>query len=177
VRDSTTGQFSRTKVAAVQPGDVLAASGKSTVRVRCVVRIALDAELDPLLRFSEGLQITPKHPVRVAGGQWCRPKDLPGAQRMEPENLFASKDGCAKKYHVYNFLLDKTHVITVNGMECVTWGHGLTDQGVGHPYFGNMAAVERDLSAMRGWSSGVVSVGGCCRDLVTHRIVGLCSAV
>ena len=177
VRDSTTGQFSRTKVASVRPGDVLAASGKSTARVRCVVRIALDAELDPLLHFSEGLQITPKHPVRVAGGQWCRPKDLPGAQRMKPENLFTSKGGCAEKYHVYNFLLDRTHVITVNGMECVTWGHGLTNQGVDHPYFSNMAAIERDLSAMQGWSSGVVSVGGCCRDLVTHRIVGLCSAV
>jgi len=177
VRDITTGRFTRTKVASVQPGDVLAASGKSTARVRCVVRIALDANSKPLLRLSEGLQITPKHPVRVAGGEWCRPKDLPGAQRMEPENLFTSKGGCAKKYHVYNFLLDRTHVITVNGMECVTWGHGLTDQGVDHPYFSNMAAIERDMSAMRGWSSGVVSVDGCRRDLVTHRVVGLCSAV
>merc|ERR1712224_633254 len=98
VRDIETGRFTHTKVASVQPGDVLAASGKSTARVRCVVRIALDAQSEPLLSLPRGLQITPKHPVRVAG-QWRRPKDLPGAKRMEPENLFASKGGSTKKYH------------------------------------------------------------------------------
>merc|ERR1719152_550202 len=119
VRDVTTGRFTRTRVASVQPGDVLAASGKSTARVRCVVRIALDANSKPLLRLSDGLQITPKHPVRVAGGQWCQPKDLPNAQRIHPAQLISTNEEDKEKYLVYNFVLDSAHVITVNGMECV----------------------------------------------------------
>lgn len=174
VQDSATGRFVRTKITSVRPGDVLATTGGSTARVRCVTRIALNAKSDPLLRLPCGLQITPKHPVRMAGGQWCRPKDMSDAQRIQPEHLFREGNN---KYFVYNFLLDSTHVVTVNGIECVTWGHGMTDPSISHPYFGDMTAIERDLSSMSGWTSGFVSVDGCRRDLVTHKVVGLCCAV
>lgn len=177
VQDTATGRFRRTKITSVRPGDMLATTGESTAQVRCVARILLNAKSEPLLRLPGGLQITPKHPVRMAGGQWCRPKDLPNAQRIQPAQLISTNEEDKDKYLVYNFVLDSAHVVTVNGMECVTWGHGLTDPTTAHPYFGDMNAIERDLSAMPGWASGFVSVGGCRRDQVTHKVVGLCSAV
>merc|ERR1711939_541401 len=150
VQDTATGRFRRTKITSVRPGDMLATTGESTAQVRCVARISLNAQSEPLLSLPGGLQITPKHPVRVAGGQWCRPKDLPNAQRMQPEHLVSTNPADEEKYLVYNFLMDNTHVVTVNGMECVTWGHGLTEPNVTHPFFGDMNAIERDLSTMPG---------------------------
>jgi hypothetical protein len=37
---------------------------------------------------------------------------------------------------VYNFVLDKSHIVLVDGVECVTWGHELTEEGVQHAYYG-----------------------------------------
>lgn len=161
------GNLKPTEVTAVRPGDVVSVAGNSTALVRCVARIARDAALEPLLRLPNGLEITPKHPVRMAGGQWCRPRDLPGAQRVKTT-------GASGIYHVYNFVLDSTHVLIVNNMECVTWGHGLSDSDAAHPYFGDMTAIERDLSGMPGWARGAVRIAGCHRDVVTHQVVGLC---
>ena len=57
---------------------------------------------------------------------------------------------------VYNFVLDRYHIVLVNGMECVTWGHGLTEAGVQHEYYGSQKII-KDLVSLPGWSSGSVS--------------------
>jgi len=73
---------------------------------------------------------------------------------------------------VYNFVLDSCHVLMVNGVECVSLGHGLTEPGVAHPYYGNL--ILRDLVELPGWSAGLVNVEFCIRDIDGH-CVGLTS--
>ena len=61
--------------------------------------------------------------------------------------------------HVYNLVLEGTddHVPLVNGVGCVSLGHGLTGAVVGHDYYGS-AAVLRDLSEQPGWRQGEVTL-------------------
>ena len=38
--------------------------------------------------------------------------------------------------YVYNFVLDRSHILLVNDYECVTLGHDLKDEFIQHPYYG-----------------------------------------
>ncbi len=52
---------------------------------------------------------------------------------------------------VYSFILDDGHVMLINGVECISMGHGFTDNDVvKHEFFGTQRIVE-DLKAKRGW--------------------------
>merc|ERR1719240_2538543 len=98
-----------------------------------------------------GLTITPGHPVRI-NGEWMRSRDVPGGS--------VTSNSCSC---VYNFVLDHCHTLLVDGIECVTWGHGITGDVVGHPYFGSSRII-RDLARMPGWKQGLVCVDGFLRD-------------
>merc|ERR1740139_1906389 len=109
-----------TQITAVKKGDIIStADGLATVKL--VAKIARDR---PLVRLSCGLTITKKHPVRV-NGVWMLPKDLSGVREVENTTGF-----------VYNFVLDRSHIVLVNGVECITWGHGFEDPVVAHRYYG-----------------------------------------
>jgi len=88
-----------------------------------------------------GLTITEGHPIRV-GGEWVKPGEVRGGGRVD--------GGC-----VYNFILSTNHILLVNGIECITWGHNLTEAGVAHAYYGTDAIVN-DLKQMPGWKAGFV---------------------
>jgi Mg-chelatase subunit ChlD len=134
------------KVTAVRSGEeVRVADG--TARVVCVVRSAHPSS--DLVRIGE-LEVTAKHPIRV-DGKWTLPVGEPVTGSI-----------------VYNFVLDRCHVLMVNGVECVTLGHGLTEPGVAHPYYGNR--ILRDLTQLPGWSTGLVNVEFCVRDVNGHCI-------
>jgi hypothetical protein len=136
-------------VTAVSAGDeVRVADG--TARVVCVVRSTRPTS--DLVRMGD-LEITAKHPIRV-DGKWTLPVGEPATGI------------------VYNFVLDRCHVLMVNGVECVTLGHGLQEPGVAHPYYGNL--ILRDLMELPGWSAGLVNVEFCVRNIDGH-CVGLTS--
>ena len=134
----------------VRAGAYLRVAGGGFARVRCVVRIRRPAHR-ALVRLAGGLVITPHHPVWVAGA-WRRPADLPDATAAP------NVGGC-----VYNFVLDHSHKLRVNGVTCATWGHGLEEEGVQHAYFGTRRILE-DLCRLPGWGCGYVEVAGCLRD-------------
>ena len=71
--------------------------------------------------------------------------------------------------------LTPSPVVLVDGVQCIVWGHALTDKAVHHPYFGDRAKVEADLERMPGWDRGVVRVGGCERDSKSGRVTKLCA--
>jgi hypothetical protein len=157
---TSTGQFTRTLVSHVQPGDkVRVANGIASVR--CVVRIARSPQKSMVI-FPEGLTITPGHPVRI-NGEWMRPRDLRAG--------VVTTNSCSC---VYNFVLDRCHTLLVDGIECVTWGHGLTGEVVGHSYFGSTRII-RDLATLPGWKQGHVSVDGFVRD-ASAQVTGLWAA-
>jgi adenylate kinase len=143
------GMEVKRRVPDLRPGDEVRVADAGLAKVRCVVRIARSPS-KKLVALPGGLTITPKHPVRIAG-KWM----LPGEMRQEE---VANPSG-----FVYNFVLDQCHILLVDGVECVTWGHGIEDSVVRHPYYGTDEVIS-DLSALTGWDQGFVMVNSCIRD-------------
>ncbi|CAE8597663.1 unnamed protein product [Polarella glacialis] len=140
---------SRLPVSEVRAGDVLRVAD-GIARVRCVARIHRDpAQL--LVTLPEGLTITRQHPVRI-DGVWMRPCNVPGRCYVPTASGM-----------VYNFVLDRCHVLVVDGVECATWGHGLQGNVIGHPFFGTDRVVH-GLSSLEGWEDGRVTITGSIRD-------------
>ena len=55
---------------------------------------------------------------------------------MPGELSFAEDFELEKPVYVYNFVLDRSHILLVNDYECVTLGHDLKDEFIQHPYYG-----------------------------------------
>jgi hypothetical protein len=143
----------------VRAGDWVT-SGEETARVICVVKTVCFGGKTQLVTLPGGLKITPWHPIKVEG-LWRFPCDLAEVQVGVP---------CAA---VYSFLLDKTHTILINEIECVTLAHGFEGEVVSHPYYGSSAVV-RDLMKMGGWENGfVVLRAGCAIRGDDGLVVGL----
>ena len=98
-----------------------------------------------LLSFPCGLQITPNHPIRFEG-KWIRPCDHARDKSIRVE--------CAI---VYNVVLDHSHILIVNGVECCTWGHNLRGDGIEHTFYGTNAVVHA-LSELPGFEDGFVTI-------------------
>jgi hypothetical protein len=69
-----------------------------------------------MVRFPTGLLITNYHPVFYQG-KWNFPCDV-----FEPEKLFVDR--------YYNFVLEEDHSMMVDGVYCITLGHGMKDNEV-----------------------------------------------
>jgi hypothetical protein len=141
----------KTHLPDIRPGDEVRVADDGIAKVRCVVRIARPSK--KLVAFPGGLTITPRHPVRMAG-KWV----LPGEMWNPSQHGVANPSGL-----VYNFVLDRCHVLLIDGVECVTWGHGIEDDVVRHPYYGTSEVIT-DLSRLPGWDQGFVMVSSCIRD-------------
>jgi len=120
---------------------VMGPNGQSA-SVVCVVKTTCCSKV-PLVQLSGGLVLTPWHPVRI-GGEWKFPCSIGKLVQVE----------CLE---VYNFVLDKEHVMIINDTECVTLGHGFTDRIVCHPYWGTDQVVN-DLRSFTGWKSGLIDL-------------------
>jgi len=145
-------------ISEVRAGDVVEVAGGAlhTSRVVCVVEVARPAAKQ-MCRFEGGLEITPKHPVKLEGA-WRRPRDVCSETAGGGELVTMESDYC-----VYNLVLEgegeQARVLLVNGLECVTWGHGLSgDPVVEHAYWGS-EQILRDLEEMHGWDEGHIQLG------------------
>jgi len=69
---------------------------------------------------------------------------------------------------VYNFVLDRPpHVIMAGSWPCVTLGHGITEPGAAHAFYGTQRCVDA-LRALPGWASGLVDVAETLWDADGH---------
>lgn len=131
---------------------------EGTAEVLAVVVCGQYAQTQPMTQIGT-LLITPWHPVRDADGTWYFPAERHG-----------SFDCCVST--VYNLVLNRDHIVIVEGVEAITLGHGLTGPVVGHEYFGTTAVIE-DLNKQPGMEHGrptytnLVTV----RDAETGRVV------
>jgi hypothetical protein len=118
--------------------------GEEKVRVECLVEWTRVMEC-----VSVGdLLITPWHPIRL-DGEWVFPYDT-------------AEDVRTVTRDVYNLVLDKGHVVTAEGIEACTLGHGFTDNEViKHAFYGTSAVVE-ELKRIdpEGWERGCVRGSG-----------------
>eukprot|EP00026_Physarum_polycephalum_P002923 Phypoly_transcript_02932.p1 GENE.Phypoly_transcript_02932~~Phypoly_transcript_02932.p1 ORF type:complete len:623 (+),score=142.69 Phypoly_transcript_02932:708-2576(+) len=139
---------SEKRVDQIAKGDKVASSitgAGSSSEVVCVVRTHCYNGRESLVTLPGGLRLTPYHPVRV-NDAWKFPLDL----------VVPHRD--ARCDFVYNFVLrGETHAMVVNGIECVTLGHGMEGDVVAHPYFGTQCVVD-DLRKMRGFAQGCVEL-------------------
>lgn len=186
------GSFAR--AADVRAGDLVKTGVSADARVLCVIKIVSGKSM-VCVRFNDsGLALTPWHPMLdVRSSQWVFPAEL-------SSELNAQKPNSAHKVEtpvVYNFLLESAaaaasnrtdlesvarstdeltqagrHSVVVNGVPCVTFGHGLTvNSVVRHEYFGNMRKILRDVFTMEGWADGRVllrSETACVKDPSTN---------
>lgn len=120
--------------------------------VRTVTKRTMLVKLDRLL-------ITPWHPV-LYHGKWTFPHKI-----FDP--IEQDCDG------VYSFVLNDVHSMVVEGIPCVTLGHGSQDPTLKHDYFGTEKVI-RDLSRMES-VSGVINVryDQVHRDPKTNEICGI----
>lgn len=160
------------RVDAVVRGDKVCASLSSGAHaeVVCVVKTQCFGGKESLVTLPGGLRLTPYHPVHKEDG-WYFPLDLATPERD------AACDA------VYNFVLAGEHAMVVNGVECVTLGHGLSAPVVAHPYFGTQRVVD-DLRRMRGWETGRVELfpslcagRSMVRDAKTGMVCGFAAGV
>jgi hypothetical protein len=98
-----------------------------------------------LVSFKEGLQITPNHPIRK-NGVWMRPRELQTGEDSRVESSL-----------VFNLVLDRGHILVVNGVDCVTWGHGFKGKDIEHSFYGTRAVVDA-LSELAGFEDGFVTI-------------------
>jgi Hint-domain/U-box domain/VWA / Hh protein intein-like/von Willebrand factor type A domain len=113
---------------------------EGTANVVCLVTIGSKRPAQTMVQIN-GLCITPWHPIRLkAGGPWVFPADY----YLFGERLIQT---------VYNFVLNKGHVVDVEGYECITLAHGFEEPVAKHVYFGT-SAVLNDLAKQPGYFQG-----------------------
>jgi len=150
LRDGTIKQVKQ-----LRQGDIL----PSGARVTCNVQLSVNTLL-PMCRLPGGLLITPWHPVRMSGSEsWRFPADLSVAEPVYVKN-------------VYNLVLDSQHAVLVDGVSCITLGHGITnDRVLAHAFFGTSAVLDF-LSQLPGWDSGLVRCSGVALRGLDGRVCG-----
>ena len=151
---------SKKMVRELRKGDIVKSMEGKNAQIRCVIVTPIKNSTG-LVTLEGGLKLTPWHPVRI-NGNYQFPINL-----APVENVVCDK--------VYNFVLEEHHIMTINGVECVTLGHGFKDNNiVSHEYFGS-GAVVKDLQRVNGWEKGIVNLEDewIRRDGETGRINGI----
>ena len=94
-----------------------------------------------MCHYNKKVWITPWHPVLNENGLWIQPASM-GQPMDTPMPV------------VYNMILSRGHVIDVNSVLSVTLGHGFKGPIIEHAFFGDKAAVLRDIQAQPGFDEG-----------------------
>jgi hypothetical protein len=142
----------------VRAGDVLSTGAE----VKCLVRIECPTGRNSMCELPGGLIATPWHPVSLDGGSsWSFPCEL------------ATPRLCVCPA-VFNLVLCSGHVAVIEGISCVTLGHGFVGDKREHVYWGT-AAVLDDLARFPGWETGFVLFGNCSweRSPVSGLVCGI----
>ena len=145
----------------IRKGDVLQAADGLTGTVTFAIKILRMNKNASMVRFDNGLIITPWHPVRI-NGQWTFPHDIGHKTVVECQE-------------VYNFALDAGHIIIVNGIECVTLGHNFKGAVIEHPYYGTNNVLD-DLNALDIFNNGFIELlpNSIIRNNETGLVAGIC---
>jgi hypothetical protein len=171
-----------TRVDNLVKGDVL----MNGAQIECVVKTHT-VGFAALVQL-ERLFITPYHPIRVKpvevrrvshrlrreGDTWVRtPQEF---QVTPAEYAFPCELGTVVHQPcqaLYSFVLSDTHLMNIEGYECVALGHYFTEEKARHPYFGT-AAVRADLGRLPGFAEGFLEFNPGClvRSKTTQLVTG-----
>ena len=138
-----TNKISNLCISELKAGQHVMVENGKFVSVKCVIEIYND--IKQLVTLKGGLSITGKHPIRI-DGEWKYPETLdPIIKERTTSNV------------VYNVVLESSHVMIVNGIECCTLGHGFKDQVVSHTYYGSQEVIN-NLQQLDGWKDGFIRI-------------------
>lgn len=122
----------------IKKGDVIISANDQMSVVVCVIKIKCENDMCRMVNIN-GLSITEYHPVQnpyTIENEWVFPVDI-----GESADIHCK--------YMYNFVLDKNHIVNINKVGCVTLGHGFTDNAViTHDYYGTDKVIN-DLKKMR----------------------------
>jgi hypothetical protein len=125
------------------PGDHV----KGGYRVMAVVTTRVGRKFR-MIQPTEGLVITPWHPVRLANGPWTFPEEI-GDKRVKTEMI----------HYVYNLVLEAGHVVRIGGYDVCTLGHGFEDNDViRHAFFGTARVIQDLRRDVQGWNLGRIEL-------------------
>lgn len=133
-------------VDSIKPGDMVRTGlcGDEITKVHLVLQIPIPRGQADLVQLSPGLLLSGWHPVRL-NGNWTFPAQQ-AKQHRQPCDM------------MYNFVLSEHHVMWIGDIACVTLGHGMEGDVVGHSFLGSHERVCSSLSALPGFDSRVLSV-------------------
>merc|ERR1711916_169617 len=154
------GDGSLKKVQQIQKGDKVMCPNGETAVVECVwVRKCKEGKTKAV--NLNGLHITPYHPIRDSKSRWNFPCSVQNTQNLE-----------CKEY--FNFVLEKGHIMIINGIECCTLGHGFDEEIVKHSYWGTQKVID-DLKKMKGYQKGYIDFtsGKFVNDPITNIVVAM----
>lgn len=129
--------------------DVILNSDNNSAKIICVIKTTIQNGFTDMLSIN-GLKVTPWHPIR-----------LPSVQDPNPTWVFPSHIGRLLTFkcdHIYNFVLDSHHFITVNDIDVITLGHGIqNDPVLTHPFFGTRKVIEH-LESHPDFETGLIEI-------------------
>jgi len=137
-------------VSELRAGDKVRVSDGGVAKVRCLIRLRRDPSRLMRAFPNASLIITPGHPI-LYKTQWILPRSLPSSEAQWVKCV----DG-----FVYSVVLDESHVLRVgqgeHSISCITWGHGMEQSVLKHPFFGSQRVIEA-LKQQPGWKDGYIA--------------------
>jgi len=120
--------------------DEIECSDGSFAKVLCLAEFIINREL-AIVEISK-VKLTPKHPIKYEG-KWAFPKNI---EKVKSTYI----------HSIYNLVLDKDHIVKINGIEILTWGHEkYGNEIIEHEYYGTKKIIE-DLKKSDGWEKGKI---------------------
>eukprot|EP00826_Nyctotherus_ovalis_P062528 TRINITY_DN9061_c0_g1_i1.p1 TRINITY_DN9061_c0_g1~~TRINITY_DN9061_c0_g1_i1.p1 ORF type:complete len:278 (+),score=68.92 TRINITY_DN9061_c0_g1_i1:1209-2042(+) len=135
------------RVRELMKGDEVVCAGGKKAKVVALIATKVNSPIE--LVELKGVKLTSWHPVKL-DREWKFPANI--------------KRGITEYCDViYNLVLDRNHVIIINGLEVVTLGHAVVRYGfkdnavVEHDYFGSQKVID-DMKKFKGWDKGKVEI-------------------
>jgi len=134
----------RKTIDTLKKGDIVLDKLGNKQKVVCIIKMKINKKID-MVQIN-GMKITPWHPIYI-DNKWVFPVN----------KFFSKKHYCE---YIYNIVLDHHHIISVNGIDCITLGHGYKEGVLYHPYFGTDRIIN-ELKNMIGWDEGLICIENC----------------
>ena len=140
----------------IRKGDIVSTS-KGPAQIKCVLRT--NCEQASFVQVGQ-LYVTPWHPI-IHQNKWTFPNDIGQVEDLDCKCVFS-------------FLLQPGFSdVNIEGVSCITLGHGIQkDPVASHPFYGT-DKVCLCMKTLDGWQDGHVEIQGVYRDNETTLVCGL----
>jgi Mg-chelatase subunit ChlD len=137
----SSGEFLYYPVQEIKPGDQLVTPSGIAI-VKCVLKLKYSGTISRLNKTA----LTSYHPIYFKDEKWFFPAECDKFTEEYVENVY-----------VYDYILDKHHVVELGDIFATTLIHGRSGDVIGHSYFGTNK-FQNDLMHHPGWVTGYIQL-------------------